>query len=95
MSEIKITIVSRAAGLSQRILEVNDGLSKWLISQGDDYDSERDMLRLMTYKKEKDSYLFQYEIIKGSWDSNERRKRVQEWMVIPITNQGAILAAGC
>jgi hypothetical protein len=96
MTDKKITIISKSNNLNQRILEVNAELSKWLTAQGDGYDCEQDMLRLTTYEKQKESYIYQYEILKGEnlyhiprqrGDFDENDTKVQEWLLTPLDNQ--------
>jgi hypothetical protein len=86
MSDKNLTIVSKTDDLEQRILEVNAGLSKWLMSH-DDYDHEKDMLRLIKFERQKESYLYHYEILKGEniyhiphqrGNLNEKRTKLQE-----------------
>jgi len=64
MQDKRITIISETNDLSRRIIEVNAGLSKWLAFQCD-YDSEKDMVRLINYTRRNGSYIYRYEILKG------------------------------
>lgn len=92
MPDKRITIISETNDLSQRILEVNAGLSRWLTSECD-YNSEKDMVRLIRSGKQKESYVYQYEILKGEYlyhipsgraQADENDKKTREWVLRPI-----------
>lgn len=94
MSDKKITIISETDDLSQRILEVNAGLSKWLTSQCD-YNSKNDVLIFVKSEKQKKSYVYQYELLKGEdfcsipskcQNLSEKQNKIQEWALGSFEN---------
>jgi hypothetical protein len=102
MSYKKITIISEAKDLGQRVLEVNATLSKWLKSNGNNYNCEKDILRLSKINKLHNSYIYQYEILQGinsnciSPQNNafyEKDEKVQEWVLKQIDMQDMAISA--
>jgi hypothetical protein len=90
MSDKKLTIISETRELGRRIVEVNEGLSKWLINKVDDYDCEKDILRLIKFEKQNRSYIYQYEILKGEngrpvkvqrYSYDENHSKTNEWIL--------------
>jgi hypothetical protein len=102
MPDKKITVISEAKDLGQRVLEVNATLSKWLKSKGNNYNCEKDMLRLSKINKLHNSYIYQYEILTGvNTDSilpqrdelYEKDTKVQEWVLRRIDKQDMAIGA--
>jgi hypothetical protein len=92
MQDKKITIITETGDLSQRIMEVNAGLSKWLASRDVEYNSERDLVRLVKSERHKNSYVYHYEILKGDYlyhlasrqsCADEKETKVREWVLRP------------
>jgi len=95
MSDENLTVISEIKDIRLRITEVNAELSKWLTSKSNNYDCEKDMLRLSKIFRQHNSYIYQYEILKGEINNcmplqdvdievDEKETTVHEWVLRQI-----------